>query len=68
MYVLGQVQPPGGLQHYYQENVTGGPGSFVLEVRDFKTFGDAMTRKLVAEIAARPVPARFAHDPDLPAH
>ena len=46
------VQPPGGLPNYYRENVTGGPASFVLEVRDFNTFGEAMTRKLVTEIAA----------------
>jgi hypothetical protein len=60
-WTFAHVQPPGGLQHYYRENVTGGPGSFVMEVRDFKAFGEAMTRKLVAEIAARPVPTRFAH-------
>jgi hypothetical protein len=59
-WTFAHVQPPGGLPNYYRENVTGGPGSFVLEVRDFKTFGDAMTRKLVAEIAARPTPSRFA--------
>jgi hypothetical protein len=63
-WTFAHVQPPGGLPNYYRENVTGGPGSFVLEVRDFKTFGDAMTRKLVAEIAARAVPFRFAHEGD----
>ena len=41
----------GGLANYYRENVTGGPGSFVVEVHDFSTFGEAMTRKLVEEIA-----------------
>lgn len=56
---FAHVQPPGGLPNYYRENVTGGPGAFVLEVRDFRTFGQAMTRKLVAEIAGRP-PSRFA--------
>jgi hypothetical protein len=60
-WTFAHVQPPGGLQSYYRENVTGGPGSFVLEVRDFRSFGEAMTRKLVAEIAARQIPARFAH-------
>jgi hypothetical protein len=59
-WTFAHVQPPGGLQNYYRENVTGGPGSFVLEIRDFHTFADAMTRKLIAEIAAIPVPARFA--------
>jgi hypothetical protein len=67
-WTFAHVQPPGGLQRYYQENVTGGPGSFVMEVRDFKAFGDAMTRKLVAEIAGRPVPPRFAADRVTPPH
>ena len=48
------VQPPGGLANYYRENVTGGPGSFVLEVHEFAVFGEAMTRKLVSEIASIP--------------
>jgi hypothetical protein len=52
-WTFAHVQPPGGLENYYRENVTGGPGSFVVEVRDFHTFGEAMTRKLVAEIAFR---------------
>ncbi len=59
-WTFAHVQPPGGLPKYYQDNVTGGSGSFVMEVRDFKAFGDAMTRKLVAEIAGRPVAPRFA--------
>lgn len=59
-WTYAHVQPPGGLANYYRENVTGGPGSFVLEIHDFATFGDAMTRKLVNEIAARPDDRRFA--------
>jgi hypothetical protein len=47
------VQPPGGLPAWYQTNVTGGPGSFVLEVHSFQAFKDAMVRKLLSEIAAR---------------
>jgi hypothetical protein len=50
-WTFAHVQPPGGLPKYYRENVTGGPGSFVLEVHDFESFGEAMTRKLVSEIA-----------------
>jgi hypothetical protein len=50
-YTFAHVQPPGGLENWYRENVTGGPGSFVLEVRSFQTFGEAMTRKLLNEIA-----------------
>lgn len=50
-WTYAHVQPPGGLAKYYRENVTGGPASFVLEVHDFHTFGEAMTRKLVTEIS-----------------
>ncbi|MBV8616548.1 MAG: DUF1194 domain-containing protein [Acetobacteraceae bacterium] len=39
--------------------MAGGPGSFVLVVRDFHSFGEAMARKLVHEIAAAPGPTRF---------
>ena len=53
-WTYAHVQPPGGLPLYYRENVTGGPGSFVLEVHDFATFGEAMTRKLISEIAGLP--------------
>ena len=60
VWTFAHVQPPGGLANYYRENVTGGPGSFVLEVHDFRSFGTAMTRKLINEIALRGVPpARF---------
>jgi hypothetical protein len=50
-YLALHTDPPGGLLHYYQDNVIGGPGSFALSVDDFNRFGDAMIRKLVAEIA-----------------
>ncbi len=53
-YTFAHVQPPGGLTNWYRENVTGGNGSFVVEVHDFSTFGDAMSRKLLNEIAALP--------------
>ena len=54
-YTYAHVQPPGGLTEWYRQNVIGGPGSFVLEVREFATFGEAMTRKLINEVAALPV-------------
>ncbi len=57
---FAHVQPPGGLANYYRDNVTGGPGSFVLEVHDFSSFGAAMTRKLVQEIAVGPADGKFA--------
>jgi opacity protein-like surface antigen len=62
-WTFAHVQPPGGLANYYRENVTGGPGSFVLEVHDFHTFGEAMTRKLISEIASRVPATRFAGGP-----
>src|SRR5438874_556334 len=45
------TQPPGGLPKYYEENVIGGPGAFLLQVENFDTFAEAITRKLVTEIA-----------------
>ncbi len=47
------TQPPGGLAAYYRENVIGGPGAFLRVVDDFHAFADAMTDKLVTEIALR---------------
>ena len=62
-WTFAHVQPPGGLTNYYQENVIGGPGRFVVEIHDFHTFGEAMTRKLVTEIAGRGRATRFASLP-----
>jgi hypothetical protein len=45
------TNPPGGLANYYRDNVTGGPGSFVLEAKDFNSFGQAIVKKMIAEIA-----------------
>ncbi len=45
------TNPPGGLAEYYRTNVTGGPGSFVLEAKDFGSFGEAIIKKIIAEIA-----------------
>ncbi len=53
-YTYAHVQPPGGLTEWYRQNVIGGAGSFVVEVREFPAFGEAMTRKLINEIAALP--------------
>jgi hypothetical protein len=59
-WTFAHVQPPGGLANYYRENVAGGPGSFVLEVHDFHSFGEAMTRKLMEEIASGPIGTKVA--------
>jgi hypothetical protein len=40
------------LDRYYQDNVIGGPGAFVVAARDYETFGEAILKKLVTEIAA----------------
>jgi hypothetical protein len=45
------TNPPGGLAKYYRDNVTGGPGSFVIEAKDFNSFGEAIIKKMIAEIA-----------------
>ncbi|HEX2215407.1 MAG TPA: DUF1194 domain-containing protein [Xanthobacteraceae bacterium] len=45
------THPPGGLANYYQDNVIGGPGAFVMAAEDFNAFGKALINKLVAEIA-----------------
>lgn len=45
------TNPPGGLANYYRVNVTGGPGSFVMEAKDFGSFGQAIVKKMIAEIA-----------------
>jgi hypothetical protein len=53
-YLALHTNPPGGLAQYYRDNVIGGPGAFVVPIDDFKSFGDAMVRKLVKEIAEDP--------------
>ena len=48
---IAHTQPPGGLPNYYRENVIGGAMSFLVEIEDFKSFGEAIVSKLVGEIA-----------------
>ena len=40
------------LELYYNDYVIGGPGAFVVPAENYSTFAEAMTAKLVAEIAA----------------
>ena len=42
------------LDRYFEQNVIGGPGAFVIAAKDFATFGDAILKKLIAEIANVP--------------
>ncbi len=42
------------LDDYYRENVIGGNGAFMIVAEDFESFGVAVKRKLIREIAAGP--------------
>jgi hypothetical protein len=44
------------LEGYYRRYVIGGPGSFVIAARDYRSFGDAMLRKLTQEVATTAAP------------
>jgi hypothetical protein len=47
------------LDRYYEQNVIGGPGAFMVATKDFETFGEAILKKLIAEIAGTvPEPTR----------
>jgi hypothetical protein len=50
------TNPPGGLGEYYRKNVIGGPGAFVMVAENHDSFGRAIAKKMIAEIAwdARP--------------
>ena len=46
--------PPVPLDDYYRENVIGGDGAFMIVAEDFESFGVAVKRKLIREIANLP--------------
>jgi hypothetical protein len=50
------TNPPGGLEKYFQDNVIGGFGAFTVVAESHESFGRALTKKLVAEIAGLPQP------------
>jgi hypothetical protein len=50
------THPEGGLTAYYENNVIGGPGAFVIEARGFEAFGQLIISKLVKEIAGLDTP------------
>lgn len=50
--------PPMPIDQYYRDSVIGGPGAFLVVAEDFASFGQAVLRKLVREIAAAPGRAR----------
>ncbi len=43
------------LDRYYQDQVTGGPGSFVMIAREIEDFAEAMRRKLIREFEYHPL-------------
>ncbi len=44
------THPPGGLPNYYRQNVIGGADAFLIVVKDFNSFAEAMANKLAKEI------------------
>jgi hypothetical protein len=62
------TNPSGGLPEYYQENVIGGPGAFLVVVEDFTSLADAVEKKLLHEVASSgPIGViTMAANPDLP--
>jgi hypothetical protein len=48
------TNPPGGLEKYFLDNVIGGPGAFTIVAEGHGSFGRAMTKKLIQEIAGSP--------------
>jgi hypothetical protein len=50
------TNPEGGLEKYFQDNVIGGPGQFTVVAESHASFGRALIKKLVAEIAGRSGP------------
>ena len=45
------TNPPGGLEKYFQDHVIGGPGAFTVVAESHESFGRALTKKLIQEIA-----------------
>jgi hypothetical protein len=43
--------PPVNLDLYFRDYVIGGPGAFYIVAEDFNSFGQAVKRKLIREIA-----------------
>jgi hypothetical protein len=53
------TNPPGGLANYYRNNVVGGPNAFVMVAENFHSFGQAIIKKLIAEVAQAHEPLPF---------
>jgi len=55
--------PEADLDLYYETNVIGGPGAFLIVATDFNAFGAAILSKLIKEIAGDPPGPRLATVP-----
>ena len=55
------TNPPGGLEKYFQDN---GFGAFTVVAESHESFGRALTKKLIAEIAGLPQPQLAAAGPE----
>ena len=47
------------IDSYYEQNIIGGPGAFIMPARDYASFADAIRRKLILEVAATPTGAQL---------
>ncbi|MEX0751926.1 MAG: DUF1194 domain-containing protein [Xanthobacteraceae bacterium] len=56
---LGSGMDIGELDVYYEDCVIGGPGAFLIPIKNRGEFKEATRRKLVQEIASRPPPPRL---------
>ena len=62
--ILNDKPGPGGwpaavdLDKYYEANVIGGPGAFIVPAQSFETFAQAILNKLILEIAHLPTEGR----------
>ena len=50
MAYSAHTHPPGGLARYYRTHVIGGSGAFLVVVKNFDSFAEAMAKKLAREI------------------
>jgi hypothetical protein len=48
------TNPTGGLEKYFQDNVIGGSSAFTIVAESHESFGRALTKKLIQEIAGLP--------------
>jgi hypothetical protein len=55
--VLGHRADAGEIAAWYRDHVQAGPGSFVIEARDFEDITSALLAKFLFELAALPLPS-----------